>query len=347
MTDTTRRLFAGSYTEDELDEGIYALTFDEGAGRLHATARGGSAPNPSYLARRGNLLLAAHELPDVGRIGAYAVDTDGALTSLGACSSRGDAGTCFVEPHPNERCAYGADYESGSISCCLLAPDGRPRGGLPSVHHHGRGPNSERQRSAHVHSMRFVPGTHVLAVVDLGMDEVVLYHADESGALVAPSSDAVRIAAGSGPRMLAFHPQLRVAALVCELACTLELFAFDAAGLAWEHLGSHKLPTERLGSPLAAHAAFSPDGRHLYASVRGCDRIALFDVDDFGGLHAPRDFPSGGQGPRHFALSPDGQFLAVANQISGEAVVFALDAEGAPHEIARAGVPGASCVIWN
>lgn len=345
-TDATRRLFAGSYTENERDKGIYTLAFDEATACLRVEAQGGSAPNPSYLARRGELLLAAHELPDVGRIGAYAVDVDGTLTNLGACSSRGDAGTCFVEPHPNGRCTYGADYESGSISCCLLAPDGRPRGGLPSVHHHGRGPNPKRQRSAHVHSMRFVPGTHVLAAVDLGMDEVMLYHADESGALAAPSSDAVRIAAGSGPRMLAFHPQLRVAALVCELACTLELFAFDAAGLAWEHLERHELPTEGLESALAAHAAFSPDGRRLYASVRGSDRIALFDVDDFGGLHARRDFPSGGQGPRHFALSPDGRFLAVANQVSGEAVVFALDAEGAPHEVARVEVPAVSCVIW-
>lgn len=345
--DQERRLFIGSYTEGVLEQGIYTLAFDETAARLRVVTQGGSAPNPSYLALRDNVLLAAHELPDAGRIGAYAIGEDGALTCLGACSSRGDAGTCFVEPHPNGRCAYGADYESGSISCCLLTADGRPCGGLPSIHHHGRGANPERQSSAHVHSMRFVPGTRVLAVVDLGMDAVTLYHAEESGMLVEPAADLVRVADESGPRMLAFHPHLRVAALVCELSCMVELFAFDASGLEWEHLGRHELPTGGLEGALAAHAEFSPDGQHFYASVRGSDRIALFDVDDFGGLHPQSDFPSGGQGPRHFTLSPDGHFMAVANQVSGEVAIFALNTTGELHEATRTTIPAASCVIWG
>ena len=186
-----RRLFVGTYTEDTASEGIYVLAFDEDERRLHVVNAGTHAPNPSYLVRAQSAgspagaeagtetkpggsatstLYAAHELADRSCLAAYDVAEDGTLCCRGTCSSPADAGTCFATVHPDGRCLYGANYESGSVGLCLLDANGNPCGGLPSIRHAGSGPNCARQSAPHVHSARFVPGTGLLAVVDLGTD---------------------------------------------------------------------------------------------------------------------------------------------------------------------------------
>lgn len=341
------RLFIGSYTDEGSDTGIYTVEFDARRSKLRIVKTGGHAPNPSFVVRRGSHLYAAHELEDKGCLAAYVIGEDGALTCCGACSSPYDAGTCFVAVHPSGRCLYGANYESGSVSLCTLSAGGVPSGGLPSVRHAGSGPNRARQQSAHVHSAAFVPETCVLAVVDLGADTVTLYRTEATGAMVAPAVETVRVPGGSGPRMLAFHPNLPVVALVNELACNVLLYRFDRTGLDWEPIGRLELPV-RPGDMRAAQPAFSPDGRRLYAATRGSDRLSMFEVDEEGHVRgARRDFPSGGRGPRHFSLSPCGGYLAVANQDSNEVAMFELDpASGAPQQVAALSVPQPSCVVW-
>ena len=269
------------------------------------------------------------------------------LCCRGTCSSPADAGTCFAAVHPDGRCLYGANYASGSVGLCLLDANGNPCGGLPSVRHAGSGPNRARQSAPHVHSACFVPGTNLLAVVDLGIDTVTLYRAEATGTLETPPVETVRVPPGSGPRMLAFHPHLPLAALVNELANDVLLYRYDRAGTGWEQTGRLELPVVP-GDVRAAHPAFSPDGRRLYVSVRGSDRLTLFGIDRDGAATPLADCPCGGRGPRHFSLSPEGRHLAVANQGSDEVVLFALDpATDEPREEARIAVPQPSCVIWD
>ncbi len=342
-----RRLFAGSYTEGAGDRGIYTIAFDEERAVLSVEQAGGHAPNPSFVVVRDGMLYAAHELSGRGCLAAYAVEADGSLACRGACTSPNDAGTCHATLHPNGRCLYGADYESGSIGCCTLAADGSPSGGLPSVRHRGSGADPVRQRSPHVHSTSFVPGTRLLAAVDLGIDAIVLYRADESGALEQPPAGAVPLRAGAGPRMVAYHPRLPLAALACELGNEVVLFRLAGGGLVWERASCWELPAGGR-SPLAAHVAFSPDGRFLYASVRGPDRIAVFRVDGCGNASPCGDVASGGAGPRHFSLSPDGRFLAVANMEGDEVRLFALDGRtGMPRSACCLALHRPSCIVWD
>lgn len=345
-----RWLFVGSYTDGRAG-GIYTLEFDGRTDALRVMHEGGHAPNPSFIVQRGRHLYAAHELETRGCLAAYEVLDDGSLACRGACSAPAEAGTCFVAVDPNGRCLYGANYVSGSLACCMLSADGWPSGGLPAIPHQGSSANSERQASAHVHSIFFVPGADVLAAVDLGIDEVVLYRTEACGALERPAANRVVVPAGSGPRMLAFRPGQRLVALVDELANNVRLFRFDAAGLAWEAAGVLEL-TDALTcdgrAVLAAHPAFSPDGRRLYVSVRGLDVIVAFELDEADAVIRRAAFPSGGRSPRHFSLSPDGKLLAVANQDSNSVVMFAVDTTtGELSELTQLAIPHPSCVIWS
>lgn len=94
----------------------------------------------------------------------------------------------------------------------------------------------------------------------------------------------------------------------------------------------------------------TPDGRFVYASVRGADCIECFRVLENGGRLEPVGrFSSGGRCPRSFAISPDGLYLAAANQESGNVTVFPRDAQTGALE-SPAGVlalPQAACVKWT
>ncbi len=363
------RLFVGSYTDEKHDQGIYTILFDEANQHLQVVHQGGHAPNPSFIALHHTLLFAAHELSSRGMLAAYAIAPDGSLVFRGACSSPEDAGTCHVVVHPNGRFLYGSNYESGSVSCCTLTSQAAARstgarlqvvsGGLPSVYHHGRSINPTRQRAPHVHTASFIPNTHVLAVVDLGLDTITLYQVDGTGPLKLPAQ-TIPIEAGSGPRMLAYHPTLPLTALINELGNDIMLFryAHTQTTLAtfscphWDLLTRLSLPTAlpdgAKSEALAAHSAFSPDGTFLYASIRGSDRIVWFHLTPEGRLLDRNDVSSGGQGPRHFSLSPDGRFLATVNQFSNDVVIFARDAaSGQLHEMCRISIHAPSCVVWG
>jgi len=56
--------------------------------------------------------------------------------------------------------------------------------------------------------------------------------------------------------------------------------------------------------------------------------------------------PSGGQTPRDFDITPDGKFLIVGNQDSGELVVFSIDnRSGGLREVSRTACGSVTAVL--
>ena len=80
-----------------------------------------------------------------------------------------------------------------------------------------------------------------------------------------------------------------------------------------------------------AHLVLHPSGRWLYASNRGHDSLAVFNVAADGKLSPAGHVPSGGRTPRSFALTLDGHWLIALNQDSDSLALFAIDpATGMP-----------------
>lgn len=354
-----RRLFVGTYTDDCESDGIYTLEFDERTRSLRVLHASAQESNPSFVVRRGRYLYVAHEIPDYGCIAAYEVNEDGSLSLSDAYKTSGDSETCSLLIHPDGTCIYGSNYRSGSISCCALKPDGQLGEEMPSERHVGNSVDPVRQSSPHVHSTSFVPNTRWLMAVDLGMDALVMYCTSETGRIQTPPLEIIDVPAGSGPRMVAYHPTQPLAAVINELANDVLVCSFDETGRCWKLIDRLELPLlkdsegaegddEDSDDVLAAHLAFSDDGTRLYASVRGDDSLVVFSLDDACAPLQAGVVSSGGRGPRHFSLSPDGTFLAVADQDDGRIVVFSVDREtGMPDEVARIDVPQAACVIWD
>jgi 6-phosphogluconolactonase len=88
-----------------------------------------------------------------------------------------------------------------------------------------------------------------------------------------------------------------------------------------------------------------PNGKYVYASVRGLDSLAILKVEPTGSLSLQKTVSSAGKTPRNFAISPDARYLLVANQDTDNVVVFKIDPNTAQlNEISQIHVPTPVCI---
>jgi 6-phosphogluconolactonase len=81
------------------------------------------------------------------------------------------------------------------------------------------------------------------------------------------------------------------------------------------------LPADFTGKSTAAAIHIPPNGRFLAASNRGHDSIAVFKIQDDGGL-VFLYYINDCKEPRDFRFSPDGKWLLTANQNDDSVTVF-------------------------
>jgi len=228
----------------------------------------------------------------------------------------------------NDGYVLAANYTGGSVALLRLDKSGKLTNPLFVDQHYGNGPNKARQAEPHVHSAFFEPGGDRIFVADLGIDQVSVYKIDNSGSkLIKASVPAVIMTPGSGPRHLAFHPTLKVLYVVNELMCTVSVIDLNKDGSFTTVQSVSALPSGYDKPNTCADIHISKDGRFLYASNRGFNSIAIFSVDPTSGkVTQIAQEPCRGDGPRNFTLSPDENYLLVANQNTQDIVAFRRDA---------------------
>jgi 6-phosphogluconolactonase len=181
-------------------------------------------------------------------------------------------------------------------------------------------------------------------VADLGIDPLVAYAFDSSaGRLRKPTHTNSR--SGAGPRFKVFHPGGRHVYVNNELDNTVAVYEYDAeSGMLRELQIVETLPPAAQDSAIAG-IQISPADDRVYVSNRGHDSISIFEIEGDGRLALLTIRSSGGRCPRNIAIRPNGHFLLVANQESGEVVVLPMldGVEALGASIVRISVPGASC----
>ena len=82
-------------------------------------------------------------------------------------------------------------------------------------------------------------------------------------------------------------------------------------------------------------AAASPDGKKVYLTCLGLDKIMIFDLDKTTGKLTQTGFGSftEGSGPRHFTFSNDGSKMFVINEVGSTMTVFDIASDGSLTEI--------------
>lgn len=326
-------VLTGSYaTRDE--KGIKLWQFDTDAGELKEITGVSGIERPSFLTVHPSQELVASGSEDFnGELVSYNLNLEsGMIKEYSRSGGNGDH-PAYVTIDHSGKWLLSVNYSGGNVNVFELKEDGTIGEMTDSVQHEGTGPNRERQDAAHPHSVIQVPGKELFAVSDLGTDTIYFYRLDmQNGKLKL--DHAFDAEPGSGPRHLAFHPELPLLYSLGELDSTMTVFSIEQESGVGQTQRVSLLPTAFEGENTAAEVAVSKDGKFLYASNRGHDSIVSFEIDESGKLHSPEFTSSGGAGPRHFSLVPGGGWLIAANEKSDSLTVLKLE-DGRPIELAQ------------
>lgn len=356
-------IYVGTYTnwnENEMKEellqmgkGIHILRIDRDQKRLVYENVVTGIENPSFLTvdNKNNKLYAVNELQEykgepAGSIGAYFIDSvTGNLTTLNK-KSTGGKDPCHVVLSDDERFMIVTNYSSGSV-CVYEIREDRIGERTALVLHQGSSINKVRQSEAHAHSSISIKGKPYIIVMDLGMDQLLVYEIKEDGSLSLFQASTYYCDKGSGPRHAVFHPSMKYLYVINELSSSISVLKVNQEKLNFDCIQTiSTLPKECECSNTAADIHVSRDGRFLYASNRGHDSIAVYEIDKKDGtLQILQYVPCGGKTPRNFMIDSENEYLIVANQDSNDIVMFEIQKEsGLLIEVDKIEVPKPVCL---
>ncbi|KAG0134852.1 Lactonase, 7-bladed beta-propeller-domain-containing protein [Tuber indicum] len=361
-----RTLFVGSAKGT-----IKTYEFDETANYQYSikelASTSESSPAPTWQTIFGNLLYSVSETEATadGVVTAYQIGSDKKLIKKG--SARGIAGPVSITVCKGGKLAITASYGGGGVD--TFAADGS--GGLTHSQRFAYkldkpGAVPDRQTEPHPHQALMDPTGEYVVVPDLGAEQVRVYNVNSSTTI--KELECIKTPPGFGPRHAVFYPVGNSKAthlfVVGELANKIITFKISYAH---GRLKAKKVATvSTFGTQIvptgpsalsAAEIALSPDGKYLYVSNRfdktqagkTQDSIATFSVASDAALTFMQLSASGGLGPRHFSITRDGNWVAVANAGNGNLGIFRRHPEnGTLSSSPVISMPndGASCALW-
>ncbi len=318
--------YVGTYTNLE-SKGIYRYLLQKD-GTLKNAGLIAKADNPSFLAKSPShkFLVAVNEMSNANGVGyVTSYDIEGDRLKLINQQSSGGSYPCFVTID-SMGYVMTANYGDGTIGLLKLNEEGELSDLLDLQHHVGNG-TTPRQEGPHAHSVW--PGTigAPIITVDLGTNELWFSLIDPNKQKMVPTPPyKLAMPSGAGPRHMAFYPKGPWAYVLNELSSTVTQIEKTAPLKYAVGASVATLPVDYHGENSAADIHISSDGKFLYASNRGHDSIVIYKVSPIDGTLTLVGYESThGKTPRNFSLSPDENFLVVANQETNTIVSFRRD----------------------
>ena len=306
-----RTVYVGQYAGGEIC-GINTLSVDDITGAMERVNFIGGLPNTLWLTCSSD----ASRLYSARAGGITVFDVRGADV---VATAEYDVGTvsepCHMSISKDGRRLYFAEYSDSVCGIADLASGKISTAGLV-----GSGPNLPRQEKSHAHCVVETPDGRHLCVVDLGSDVIWLYDP-----VTLELHGKVRTEPGAGPRHLVFHPNGKIACLVYELGNVVTSFRYEDGKFSpVETLPL--LPVDFSGHSQAAALKFSEDGTRIFATNRGHDSVASFDIDsDSGSMKLVSCSPLGGSWPRDFSFLPGERIAVACLERAGEVRSFSYD----------------------
>jgi len=326
VNDKKLLLYIGTYT-DTKSKGIYLAKFDVNSGMISTPELAASINNPSFQcisADKKQLWSVNEAAKGMGQIVGFKINQkDGGLRKLATYSSEGSA-PCYIAYDNVGNSVLAANYSSGNFIRLAVNKDGIAKGVMSNHQHEGSGPNKDRQRSPHAHSVSIDLNGKYAYSCDLGADKIYVYDLAKDGLSVHTT---IKAAPGSGPRHIAFQPGNKAMSVVHELNNTITTYLPDKNGC-FTILKSviSALPSSYTGKSKCAEIHYSPNGHFLYASNRGHNSIVICKVNQktmelkvVGWMKEAINWP------RNFIIDPSGKFLIVANKNGDNITVYKIN----------------------
>lgn len=316
--------YIGTYTKGA-SQGLYSFHFNSETAMISELTLVAELIDPTYLSISpdNNYLYANYKADGKGAVASFNIDTStGALSLIGTSISE-NGSYCYVSSNREGNALVAASYGDGLLESYHIQ-DGSLSPVISTVRHHGSGPNLDRQEKAHAHYAQFTPDGNYIAVVDLGIDQVLTYRLEADQLQLVHT---LRLEGGSGPRHLVFHPTQPFAYVIAELRPEVIALRYDPCSGRFETMQTiRSVPADFIANNQGSAIHIPADGRFVYAANRGHDSIAVFSVDERSGtLSLVQLISTEGHWPRDFALDPTETFLIASNEESGTIILYARD----------------------
>lgn len=352
-------LYVGTYSV-RASKGIYVFAFDPQSGTVQLQQTVSHGKSPSFLAIHpaGQYLYAVNEEDDQGpdhsgSVDAYIIDPQtGQLTFLNQQLTHGQA-PCHISVDRRGKLAFVSNYGSGSLTVLPILENGSLGEASQLIRHTGQGPNPERQDAPHVHSAVVSMDNRLLYVSDLGTDKVYIYQIDEQQGKISvcPTTPYLHVSAGSGPRMIAVHPEDEWVYSLKEISSTVATFRrdcqTDTVELVQDDIPflSETYSGERSGGDIHLDAR----GQYLYVTNRGNNTLAIFSLSNEGKLTQCNLQYTGGDEPRNFLVDEASQYVLIGHQKSDTITVFRLDSSSSEMKATgdQLSVPSPVCLLMH
>lgn len=319
--------FIGTYTKGD-SEGIYSFVFDQEQEKITDVKLAAKVGNPTYLTitKDNTYVYAVAKDGDKGGVCAYRINKQfGELQEINRQLTDGSS-PCYVGVNKTGETVVASYYHRGTVEAYVTNPDGSLNERTSEAQHKGSGPNKERQEKPHTHYSDFTPSEKFIAVVDLGIDQILTYEVS-GGHLKQVQS--LTLKPGSGPRHLVFHPNGKFAYCLTELSNEVVVLSFNEEdGIFKELQYISSIPEDFTENSQGSAIRITSDGKFVYAGNRGHNSIAIFQVDEQTGKLTLVDIASSeGDWPRDFQFDPTEHYIIGSNQESGNLVLYKRNPE--------------------
>ncbi len=243
------------------------------------------------------------------------------MQAINSLPAEGDHPCYITLNRENTKLAL-ANYTSGNIALYNIdVKTGALLKNPQVVQFSGSGPNVASQTGSHAHWVSWTNSGDNFYAIDLGADRIAGFPVDEDGAL-GEEYTAYASTAGSGPRHMVIHPINGYGYILNELTSDMDVVIINERGRFELKQKINLLPETFTEHNQAAHIYLSEDGKFLYTSQRGHDSIAVLSIAEDGSVVLKQHIATGGSWPRYFFMLEALDLLMVANERSGNIVVF-------------------------
>lgn len=322
QSNNRRTVLFVSLTGDEAIK-LYDLDSQSGALHLRSTSNAYGPSGPLWLHPNGRVLYDGHV--ESTTLASFAFDpTSGDLTLINKIDP-GIETPAHLITDQRGRFLLTAYYTGGGITVHRLGADGAI-GELVQYANTG-----EKAHAVGVAQERFVFVPHVCPT-----NKTSQFRFDSDSGWLTPNDPAELLPpdGNTGPRHICFRPQGDVAYIVNEQGNTVTAHRFDAErGALTIFQNISTLPADYTEGGYTAHVEVHPNGKWLYASNRGHDSIAGFNIDASGAL-SPFGYFAVPPSPRSFNIDPSGAYLYCAGEAADRMTAYRVEpATGALHPL--------------
>ena len=276
---TVKPLFVGS-NGNELTRGIYAMQVDVNNGEFLKKSHFKSQGNPISMVRKESFVyITYHNHTGIradGGVGQYAAMD----MQFGLTAKMTNEGKIYNHTFINDEgtYAYAVDYYNAEVVTIDVYKKKITRP-IHTIKHVGSGPVERRQEQAHPCFISQTPDSKRIFVCDLGMDEIVLYTANEDGSLVKDELNSFKVTPGSGPKKMIFSKDGHFAYLLNELSNTVCVYQYEDCKftLVKEYDTYYKEDYEH--PSFAGDIVMTKNGKYLFASNKGYDSVRAYEID--------------------------------------------------------------------